>query len=70
MAVNVSKQLHGWIDSLKNSDIKGVKFLTQKERIRLDKAREQDDFDREMAEFKAKHADWLVRRQTDPNAQL
>ena len=70
MAVNVSKQLHGWIDSLKNSDIKGVKFLTEKERVRLNKTREQEDFDQEMAEFKAKHADWLVRRQTDPNAQL
>src|ERR1043166_5698048 len=38
MAVNVSKQLHGWIESLKNSDIKGAKFLTEKERLRLDKA--------------------------------
>ncbi|HEV7700531.1 MAG TPA: four helix bundle protein [Pyrinomonadaceae bacterium] len=70
MAVNISKQLHGWIDSLKNSDIKGVKFLNEKEKLRLEQSREQDDFDREMAEFRAKHSDWLIRRQSDPNAQL
>jgi four helix bundle protein len=31
-AESISKQLHGWIESLKNSEIKGVKFLTEKER--------------------------------------
>ncbi len=70
MAVNISKQLHGWIDSLKNSDIKGVKFLTEKERSRFEKSRELEEFDREMAEFKRRHEDWLTRKQTDPNAQL
>lgn len=70
MAVNVSKQLHGWIESLKNSDIKGVKFLTEKERTRLENLQAQEDFDEEMADFKAKHADWLIRRQSDPNAQI
>jgi len=70
MAVNISKQLHGWLESLKNSDIKGVKFLTEKERARFEKSREQEDFDREMAEFKARHAEWLLRRQSDPSAQL
>lgn len=70
MAVNVSKQLHGWIESLKNSDIKGAKFYTDKEKSRLEQSREQKDFDREMAEFRMRHADWLVRRQTDPNAKL
>ena len=73
-AVNISKQLHGWIDSLKNSEIKGVKFLTDKERTRYQKKREvsaaDEAFDREMADFRARHADWLIRRQTDPNAQL
>jgi four helix bundle protein len=70
MAVNISKQLHGWLESLKNSDIKGVKFLTEKEKVCVEKNRELEDFDCEMAEFRAKHADWLIRRQTDPNAQL
>lgn len=69
-AVNISKQLHGWIDSLKNSDIKGVKFLTDKERSRVQQRKEDQEFDREMAEFKAKHEDWLNRRLTDPNAKL
>src|SRR5689334_18741633 len=31
-AESISKQLNGWIDSLKNSEIKGPKFLTEKER--------------------------------------
>jgi len=69
-AVNISKQLHGWLDSLKNSDIKGVKFLTEKERARFEKSREREDFDREMAEFKTRHNDWLIRRQSDPSAQF
>ena len=70
MGTNISKQLHGWIDSLKNSEIKGVKFLTEKEKGRLDQKKELDGFDREMAEFKSRHEDWLIRRQTDPNAKL
>lgn len=68
--VNISKQLHGWIDSLKNSDIKGVKFLTEKEKVRWDKAKERDEFEQEMAKFRAKHEDWIIRRQTDPDAKL
>ena len=70
MAVNISRQLHGWLESLKNSEIKGVKFLTEKERVRLETTREQVEFDREMAEFKKRHEEWLIRRQTDPSAQL
>ena len=70
MAVNISKQLHGWLETLKNSEIKGVKFLTEKEKIRFDQKKELDEFDREMADFKRRHEDWLVRRQTDPTATL
>ncbi|HSI88361.1 MAG TPA: hypothetical protein VK918_04840, partial [Pyrinomonadaceae bacterium] len=70
MAVNISKQLHGWLESLKNSEIKGVKFLTEKEKKRFENRREQDNFDQEMAEFKERHAEWLIRRQSDPNAKL
>jgi len=70
MAINISKQLNGWIESLKNSDIKGVKFLNDKERAKAQQRREDQEFDREMAEFKAKHEDWLNRRLTDPNAKL
>jgi four helix bundle protein len=70
MAVNISKQLHGWLESLKNSEIKGVKFLTDKERKRFENKRELEEFDREMDEFRSRHADWLLRRQSDPSAQF
>jgi len=70
LAINISKQLHGWIDSLKNSDIKGVKFLTEKERIRLTRKNEFDEFDKELADFRERHQNWLIERQTNPNAKL
>jgi four helix bundle protein len=43
-AENVSRQFHGWIESLKNSEIKGEKFLTDKERNRLRQIREDKEF--------------------------
>lgn len=52
-ATNISKQLHGWLESLKNTDIKGVKFYTNKERERRERDREFEEFDREMAMYKA-----------------
>ena len=70
LAVNISKQLHGWLESLKNSEIKGVKFLNEKERVRLEQKKELNDFDAEMADFKARHEEWLRRKQTDPSATL
>ena len=68
--MNISKQLHGWIESLKDTDIKGVKFLTEKERAKYQRRQELDEFEQEMAEFRARHTDWLIRRQSDPNAKL
>jgi len=50
--VNISKQLHGWLESLKNTEIKGVKFLTQKERDRLRQDKEFEEFDREMERYR------------------
>ena len=41
---NIAKQLHGWIESLKNSEIKGVKFLTEKERARLRMIQDDKEF--------------------------
>jgi four helix bundle protein len=70
MAVNISKQLHGWLESLKNSEIKGVKFYTEKEKRRISENRQFEEFDREMADFRLRHEDWLRRRQTDPGAKL
>ena len=69
-AVNISKQLHGWIDSLKNTDIKGVKFYTDKTKVKVAQNKEFQDFDKEMDDFKVRHEDWLKRRLTDPNAKL
>lgn len=51
-AINISKQLKGWLDSAINSDIKGVKFLTEKERERFQRKQEYDEFDQEMADFR------------------
>lgn len=70
MSVNISKQLHGWLDSLKNSDIKGAKFYTEKQKSRVIRSKEYADFDQEMAEFKVRHEQWLIERQGDPNAKL
>jgi four helix bundle protein len=34
-AKNISRQLNGWVESLKTSKIKGPKFLTQKDREKI-----------------------------------
>ena len=59
---NISKQLHGWIESLKNSPIKGNKYLTNKERERIDREKGFEEFDLQMAEFRRQHLDMLNRR--------
>ncbi|MFN0280233.1 MAG: four helix bundle protein [Pyrinomonadaceae bacterium] len=51
-AINISKQLHGWIDSLKNTDIKGVKFFTNKEKKRVETDKEFEEFDRTMERYR------------------
>ncbi len=69
-AVNVSKQLNGWIESLKNSDIKGPKFLNDKEREGYQRRKEADEFDKEMAEFRERHLEWLNRRGKEPELTI
>jgi four helix bundle protein len=59
---NISKQLHGWLESLKNSKIKGNKFLTQKERERIEQDKEFEEFDARMAEFRRQHLAMLDQR--------
>ena len=51
-ATGISKQLHGWIDSLKDSKIKGVKYYDKKVKQKTEQDKEFEDFDRQMAEFK------------------
>jgi four helix bundle protein len=48
----IAKQLNGWADSLKNSDIKGAKFLTDKERESYERRRDLEEFDAEMTQFR------------------
>lgn len=60
--MSISKQLNGWIESLNNSDIKGVKFLTQKERDRIRKNKEFKEFDREMERRKEELLEMLRQR--------
>ena len=59
---NVSKQLNGWLESLKNSKIKGNKFLTQKERDKIARDKEFAEFDRRMEDFRRRHSEWLDDR--------
>lgn len=45
---SISKQLNGWIESLKNSDIKGVRYLNDKERAKIQQKKDDDEFDRKI----------------------
>ncbi|MBA3354130.1 MAG: four helix bundle protein [Blastocatellia bacterium] len=51
----ISKQLNGWIESLKNSKIKGSKFLTNRDRERIAQNKEFAEFDAQMSEFRRQH---------------
>lgn len=62
---NISKQLHGWIESLKNTKIKGNKYLTEMDRKRYEWERGLAEFDVEMAEFRRNHLEVLDRRALD-----
>ena len=68
-ATNVSKQLNGWIESLKNSDIKGVRYLTDKERKRIEQDKEFAEFDAQMARFRLELEEQL-RRGERPTASI
>ena len=61
-AAVISKQLNGWIESLKNSKIKGYKFLTQKDRERIAHEKQFEEFDRQMEDFRREHLRMLDRR--------
>jgi len=52
----ISKQLNGWIESLKNSDIKGVRYLNDRERTKIERKRAFDEFDLEIKAMVAKAA--------------
>lgn len=60
-SINISKQLHGWLESLKNTDIKGVRYLNQKERAKFEHAKDFEEFDREMEQFRVAFRQKLER---------
>lgn len=64
-ATGISKQLNGWIESLKNSKIKGAKFLTNKDREKIARDLEFAEFDKQMADFRRQHLEMLQMRQQD-----
>jgi four helix bundle protein len=68
-ATNISKQLHGWLESLKNSEIKGVKFYTNKEKEKIEKNKEFEEFDKEMAKYKA-DLEKMLRQRNNPRFSL
>lgn len=58
-AETISKQLNGWAESLKNSDIKGAKFLTEKERESYKRRKNLEEFDNEMMQFRTEFTEKL-----------
>jgi four helix bundle protein len=55
-ATSISRQLHGWINSLQNSEIKGQRYLNDKSR-RADKAkRDREEFLKELEEIRLQAA--------------
>lgn len=46
LAEDVFRQLRGWADSLQNSEIKGQRYLSEKERKRYRDHKEQDEFEK------------------------
>jgi hypothetical protein len=67
--MNVSKQLNGWIESLKNSEIKGIRYLNDKDRKRLEQDKEFAEFDAQMARFRIELEEQL-RRGERPTASI
>ena len=53
---------------MKNSEIKGAKFLTNKEREKVAKEREFEEFDREMEGFRRRHLEMLRKREEEAAA--
>jgi len=51
-AINISRQLYGWIESLKNTEIKGAKYLNDKTRKAYQQKKGFEEFDREMAKYR------------------
>jgi four helix bundle protein len=68
-AEGVSRQLNGWLESLKNTDIKGVKFLTEKERKRYLQKKDLEEFDAEMKQYRKELGERINRELEERNRQ-
>ena len=66
-AESISKQLNGWLESLKNSDIKGVKFLTERERKLYRQRKDLEEFDAEMKQYRKELEERLQRELEERN---
>lgn len=64
-AIGISKQLHEWIDSLKDTSMRGVKFLAGKDRERRETDQKFAEFDREMNRFREELLEKLKRREIE-----
>ena len=51
-ATSISRQLHGWINSLQNSDIKGQRYLTDKSRRAEKVKRDREEFLKELEQIR------------------
>jgi hypothetical protein len=54
-AESISRQLRGWCDSLQNSDIRGQRYLTDRERRRAREAREREEFLKELEQIRKRN---------------
>ena len=61
-AKNISSHLNGWLESLKNSKIAGTRYLTQKDRDRIAREKQFEEFDQYMEDFRRQHEEALIRQ--------
>jgi len=52
LAEEVSRQLRGWADSLQNSEIKGQRYLNERERKKFQNQKEQAEFEKLLESYK------------------
>jgi four helix bundle protein len=65
LSESVSRQLRAWADSLQNSDIKGQRYLTDKDRRTLQQRREREGFLEELRRIQEQN----IRRTQARSAQ-
>jgi four helix bundle protein len=52
--VKISRQLHGWCNSLQNTDIKGQRYLTDKSRRLAQAKKDREEFLKELKQYRYK----------------